>query len=149
MNEQKCRSCLAPIRHPLAPASNTCTRACADSRWFKLIANQVATASLSGWLSRQPRAMAVVAIQIIGSFLPRPPVETFHRTSGGALTLFFSSLHKPFSNRRHSMAAPATFSESNAIGKKPQRALLLIAVCFTLSGAAGLIYEVLWMRMLG
>jgi predicted membrane-bound spermidine synthase len=26
---------------------------------------------------------------------------------------------------------------------------LLVAVCFTLSGAAGLIYEVLWMRMLG
>jgi spermidine synthase len=47
------------------------------------------------------------------------------------------------------MAAPATFSESNSIGKKSQRALLLICVCFTLSGAAGLIYEVLWMRMLG
>jgi spermidine synthase len=30
-----------------------------------------------------------------------------------------------------------------------RKAFVLIAVCFTLSGAAGLIYEVLWMRMLG
>jgi spermidine synthase len=47
------------------------------------------------------------------------------------------------------MAAPATFSESNSTLKKSRRSLLLVAVCFTLSGAAGLIYEVLWMRMLG
>jgi spermidine synthase len=47
------------------------------------------------------------------------------------------------------MAAPATFSDSSLILKKSPRPLLLIAVCFTLSGAAGLIYEVLWMRMLG
>jgi spermidine synthase len=30
-----------------------------------------------------------------------------------------------------------------------RKAFMLIAACFTLSGAAGLIYEVLWMRMLG
>jgi len=30
-----------------------------------------------------------------------------------------------------------------------RKALLLISICFTFSGAAGLIYEVLWMRMLG
>jgi spermidine synthase len=30
-----------------------------------------------------------------------------------------------------------------------RKAFVLIAACFTLSGAAGLIYEVLWMRMLG
>ena len=47
------------------------------------------------------------------------------------------------------MAAPATFAESNSIGKKSRKALLLISVCFTLSGAVGLIYEVLWMRRLG
>ena len=47
------------------------------------------------------------------------------------------------------MAAPATFSESSSTLNKSRRPLLLVAVCFTLSGAAGLIYEVLWMRMLG
>jgi spermidine synthase len=47
------------------------------------------------------------------------------------------------------MAAPATLSETNAIRSNSRRPLLLISVCFTLSGAAGLIYEVLWMRMLG
>ena len=30
-----------------------------------------------------------------------------------------------------------------------RRVFLVVAICFTLSGAAGLIYEVLWMRMLG
>src|SRR5207237_3176847 len=35
------------------------------------------------------------------------------------------------------------------ISNNARRAFALIAVCFTLSGAAGLIYEVLWMRMLG
>lgn len=47
------------------------------------------------------------------------------------------------------MAAPATLSAANFISSNPRKSLLLIAVCFTLSGAAGLIYEVLWMRMLG
>ena len=47
------------------------------------------------------------------------------------------------------MAASATLSEANSIRSDPRKSLLLIAVCFTLSGAAGLIYEVLWMRMLG
>src|SRR3954470_3147577 len=31
----------------------------------------------------------------------------------------------------------------------PVRSLWLIAICFILSGATGLIYEVLWARMLG
>ncbi|MBA3805947.1 MAG: hypothetical protein H0X14_09595, partial [Acidobacteria bacterium] len=31
----------------------------------------------------------------------------------------------------------------------PLRSLWLIAVCFICSGATGLVYEVLWMRMLG
>src|SRR5205085_7264177 len=35
------------------------------------------------------------------------------------------------------------------ISHNARKAFVLIAVCFTLSGAAGLIYEVLWMRMLG
>src|SRR5947208_9602560 len=35
------------------------------------------------------------------------------------------------------------------ISNNARKAFVLIAVCFTLSGAAGLIYEVLWMRMLG
>ena len=35
------------------------------------------------------------------------------------------------------------------ISPDARKAFVLIAVCFTLSGAAGLIYEVLWMRMLG
>jgi len=47
------------------------------------------------------------------------------------------------------MAASARLSEANSIRSNPRKSLLLIAVCFTLSGAAGLIYEVLWMRMLG
>jgi len=47
------------------------------------------------------------------------------------------------------MAASATLSETKPISSNPRKSLLLIAVCFTLSGAAGLIYEVLWMRMLG
>src|ERR1043165_1980437 len=47
------------------------------------------------------------------------------------------------------MAPPITFAESNLRAKKSRAVLLLIAACFTLSGAAGLIYEVLWMRMLG
>src|SRR5262245_30618736 len=47
------------------------------------------------------------------------------------------------------MSASYTFFEPNSNPKKARRPLLLVAVCFTLSGAAGLIYEVLWMRMLG
>ncbi len=47
------------------------------------------------------------------------------------------------------MAASATLSEAKSIRNHPQKSLFLIALCFTLSGAAGLIYEVLWMRMLG
>jgi len=47
------------------------------------------------------------------------------------------------------MAASAPVSQSNSIVRKSSQALLLISLCFTLSGAAGLIYEVLWMRMLG
>jgi predicted membrane-bound spermidine synthase len=47
------------------------------------------------------------------------------------------------------MAASAPVSQSNSIVRKSSHALLLISLCFTLSGAAGLIYEVLWMRMLG
>src|SRR5690242_906583 len=47
------------------------------------------------------------------------------------------------------MAAPTTLSAKNSIRTGSRKSLLLIAVCFTLSGAAGLIYEVLWMRMLG
>jgi len=35
------------------------------------------------------------------------------------------------------------------ISNNARKAFVLIAVCFTLSGAAGLFYEVLWMRMLG
>src|SRR5256714_4147821 len=35
------------------------------------------------------------------------------------------------------------------ISNNARKAFVLIAACFTLSGAAGLIYEVLWMRMLG
>ena len=35
------------------------------------------------------------------------------------------------------------------ISTNARKAFVLIAACFTLSGAAGLIYEVLWMRMLG
>ena len=47
------------------------------------------------------------------------------------------------------MAASASVSESNLIEKKSRAVSLFIAVCFAFSGAAGLIYEVLWMRMLG
>jgi spermidine synthase len=47
------------------------------------------------------------------------------------------------------MAASATLSNTNAIASKSRKSLFLISLCFTLSGAAGLIYEVLWMRMLG
>src|SRR5690242_17196226 len=47
------------------------------------------------------------------------------------------------------MAAPTTLSAKNSIRTGSRKSLLLISVCFTLSGAAGLIYEVLWMRMLG
>src|SRR5262245_46101829 len=47
------------------------------------------------------------------------------------------------------MSASYTFFEPNSNPKKARRPLLLVAVCFTLSGGAGLIYEVLWMRMLG
>ena len=47
------------------------------------------------------------------------------------------------------MAASAPVSHTTATGKKSRKALLLIAACFALSGAAGLTYEVLWMRMLG
>src|SRR5262249_40512494 len=46
------------------------------------------------------------------------------------------------------MVQPTTFAPSN-LAEKKSRAVLLIAVCFMFSGAAGLIYEVLWMRMLG
>ena len=35
------------------------------------------------------------------------------------------------------------------VSPNARKAFVLIAACFTLSGAAGLIYEVLWMRMLG
>ena len=47
------------------------------------------------------------------------------------------------------MAASATLSAARSLRSNQRKSLLLIAVCFTLSGAAGLIYEVLWMRMLG
>jgi spermidine synthase len=47
------------------------------------------------------------------------------------------------------MAASARLSEANSISSNRRKSLWLIAVCFTLSGAAALIYEVLWMRMLG
>ena len=40
-------------------------------------------------------------------------------------------------------------SQSFPIKAYSQRALSLIAICFVLSGATGLIYEVLWARMLG
>jgi spermidine synthase len=36
-----------------------------------------------------------------------------------------------------------------SISANARKAFVLIAACFTLSGVAGLIYEVLWMRMLG
>jgi hypothetical protein len=47
------------------------------------------------------------------------------------------------------MVASVSCPDSNLTEEKLRPALLLIAVCFTFSGAAGLIYEVLWMRMLG
>src|SRR5215210_6934373 len=37
----------------------------------------------------------------------------------------------------------------NQLYTYPVRSLWLIAVCFILSGATGLIYEILWARMLG
>ena len=42
-----------------------------------------------------------------------------------------------------------TAQTETPISISARKAFVLIAVCFTLSGAAGLIYEVLWMRMLG
>src|ERR1041385_6100890 len=47
------------------------------------------------------------------------------------------------------MSSTATAQTPDSIPVNARRAFLLIAVCFTLSGAAGLIYEVLCMRMLG
>src|ERR1041384_740517 len=47
------------------------------------------------------------------------------------------------------MSSTATAQTQNSISQNAPRAFVLIAACFTLSGAAGLIYEVLWMRMLG
>src|ERR1044072_9953007 len=47
------------------------------------------------------------------------------------------------------MSFTATAATRNPIPHNARKALVLIAACFTLSGAAGLIYEVLWMRMLG
>jgi spermidine synthase len=47
------------------------------------------------------------------------------------------------------MSFTATAATRNPITHNARKAFVLIATCFTLSGAAGLIYEVLWMRMLG
>src|ERR1041384_8071676 len=47
------------------------------------------------------------------------------------------------------MSSTATAQTQDSIPGNARRAIALIAACFTLSGAAGLIYEVLWMRMLG
>src|ERR1041385_3478774 len=47
------------------------------------------------------------------------------------------------------MSSTATAQTQDSIPENARKAFVLIAACFTLSGAAGLIYEVLWMRMLG
>src|ERR1041385_3471671 len=47
------------------------------------------------------------------------------------------------------MSSTATAQTQDSIPENARRAFALIAACFTLSGAAGLIYEVLCMRMLG
>ncbi|HEY8203089.1 MAG TPA: hypothetical protein VIF81_00030, partial [Pyrinomonadaceae bacterium] len=47
------------------------------------------------------------------------------------------------------MAANTVSSNTTPGSISSRKALWLIGVCFTLSGAAALIYEVLWMRMLG
>jgi spermidine synthase len=47
------------------------------------------------------------------------------------------------------MAASTTSANTTRVSSSSRKALWLIGVCFTLSGAAALIYEVLWMRMLG
>src|SRR5438132_1269827 len=50
---------------------------------------------------------------------------------------------------RSKMTATARFQTENSGLVYSRRALSSIAICFVLSGATGLIYEVLWARMLG
>src|SRR3982750_4438991 len=42
-----------------------------------------------------------------------------------------------------------TVDEGSAVPAYSSRTIVLVGICFILSGATGLIYEVLWMRMLG
>ena len=47
------------------------------------------------------------------------------------------------------MAASARDQHQKLVSAYTRSAFSLIAICFVLSGATGLIYEVLWARMLG